>query len=438
MATTYITILGILYLLTFILFIIIEILYISKHRSIRAISYLRLMYSLIYGLVPALVYFNNSVYNLDFSDLGIEYLYILYVLAIAGYISINLGYILRISKTCTIHKRVEIKNLYTSGVLLMIVGFVSLLLWTKAFGSPFGIIKYASEIRSGDTPVDNPFTFMKHTSTLLMFASYIFFIFLDDKRYNRLITVIFLLFSVFWSVIYLIANDGRMSFILYFTIFVLYRIILSSSKGSLGRSFLKLAAVALVTFVLMATADYYLNYIKYGSAGDISSDENLTSMVTSELGYTMLSGQTSLQALTEGLSGSNILMDMEAGIFAWIPSSFKPDNLVPLFNYNTMLSGYNNGTLPTDFLSMCIYDLGIFGVFIMSFLLGAIFHRIDSIYESNRDVKYYTILHILSSVWLSLRVVAYADMENIMISMLFILIGSLTVKIMSRIKICNY
>lgn len=442
MANVIVVIIGLLYLLLFFIYTTLEIVIIKKKKKLYTISFVRLLYALIYGLVPSLALLTGysdhvHLYYIDYSQDGVLTLFIWLVFSIIGYGCMNLGYIIKFFPNRKIEETdvKQVNNLYIAGIISLIIGFLSLLLWTKVFGSPFGILPYASEIRSGDTKIYNPFTFFKHPSALLMFSSYIFFVILGDKKYKKnfkgIITWILFIFSVFWACIYNIANDGRLTLILFFAVFFLYKAIGQKKRIPLTK-FIIIGALA---FILMSVSNVFLDYIKFGSFRATPIQFDPINMLLHELGYTLRSQQVAFNALANHAAGTRIVGDLMNGLFAWFPSMLKPFDYMSLFKYNTLLSGYTTGTLPTDFLSMCIYDLGIVGIVILPLALGVIVKKIDKYFDTRRNQNYFLILQILVSAWFSLKIIAYADFENVMRSSFFIIIGQLIVISFSSIRI---
>lgn len=442
MANVIVEIIGLLYLILFFIYTTLEIVIIKKKKKLYTISFVRLLYAFIYGLVPSLALLTGysdhvHLYYIDYSQDGVLTLFFWLMFSIIGYGCMNLGYIINFLPNRKIKKAdvKQVNNLYIAAVVTLLIGFISLLLWTKVFGSPFGILPYASEIRSGDTKIYNPFTFFKHPSALLMFSSYIFFVILEDEKYKkfltRIITWILFIFSVFWASVYNIANDGRLTLILYFAVFFLYKAIGQKKRIPITK-FIIIGAIA---FILMSISNVLIDYIKFGTFGATPIQFDLINMILHELGYTLRSQQVAFFALANHDAGTRIVGDLMNGLFAWLPTMLKPFEYMSLFKYNTLLSGYTTGTLPTDFLSMCIYDLGIVGIVIFPLALGFIVKKIDKYFDTRRNQNYFLILQILVSAWFALKIIAYADFENIMRSSFFIIIGQLIVKSFNLIRL---
>lgn len=430
-----------LYFISGTIYLVTEIYGILKYKRIRTIAYFRILYAVIYGFLPGIYYIHfyltgESAYSISYSVSGVSKLYLLYVLSIIVYLFLNLGYKTSLNSI----PGVVIKNrkkfnitwdrLFLASNIIFVLGFLSFFLWTKAYGSLFGVIDYASALRSGVVLLDNSFSFMKRTSTLMIFSSYMYFaLFLNMKRgisAKKIIVFVLMLISSFWSVIYLLSNDGRMSFIYFFLIFILY-FIFRNHNSNFSKKFIKVSVFLLIAFIGMAFSDWIMFFLRHGELSTSGISFNLFSIIREELGYTILSGQTSLFALENGQAGFRILTDLLSGILAFFPSRFRPDSVDTLFSYNTELLGVTNGTVPTDLIAMCIYDLGIIGVIIIPFVLGWIIKKIEKVLTLNRGNAYYDMLYVIISLYLA-RFIAYADPANYVHAIIFIIVGHIIVR----------
>lgn len=236
--------------------------------------------------------------------------------------------------------------------------------------------------------------------------------------------------------IYLLSNDGRMSFIYFFLIFILYAVFNKQSKSeniNIRNTSIKISIWLIIAFIAMALSDWIMYFFRNGESRTAEVSFNIFEMIREELGYTILSGQVSLTALVNGDAGDRILVDALSTLFAFLPSRFRPDGIVTLFSYNTELVGNTTGTVPTDLLSMCIYNLGIVGVCLIPIFLGWIIRKIENVITTNRGNVYYDMLYIIVSLYLA-RFLAYADPANYVHAILFIIIGHVTVIVISATK----
>ncbi|MFZ2540124.1 MAG: hypothetical protein WAX04_14690, partial [Oscillospiraceae bacterium] len=353
----------VIYTFLAIIYIAREVLFIRKVKEIRIISYVRLMYSFVYGIIPAVSHYKYytvgiQVEFVNYSPNGIRQLFLLLMFSIIGYISLSFGYSIR-SENKQDEKKLTINKIIMPGVICLILGLVSIFLWTHVYGSPFNIIQYADYIRSGYTPIYNPFAFMKHLCQLVMFASYLFYIKLLDRENTRYKIIVFVLFvvSVFWSIFYLVANDGRMMAVIYFVIFIMFklRVDIISEKSDVKKVIFKYIGLAVITLVAIPFSDVILDYFMYGEFGEFDNN-SMFEIISKEFGFTIISGQTSLSVMGSGLYHLRILEDLWAGTMAWVPSRFTQNIITSLWEFNTSFWPTSTGEIPTDFISATIYD----------------------------------------------------------------------------------
>lgn len=445
MGQTAILLLSLLYFVNTSVYILIEYFMIKRRKGISVIFFVRILYILIYGFIPALVHYNyyltgETVSKISYSANGTGQLYFLYILSIIGYAALNIGYALSNkgknspantpggnpdNKTDDI----SIHKLMTAGIITFAIGFLSYYLWSKAYGFPFGIFKYANLLRMGFVPADNPFSFMKYFSTATMFSSFLFFAILHKKDINKIIVFILFALSGFWSVVYLLANDGRMSFIYFFLVFILYRIFWQNTAKQ-KKAFLKIMIWMAVAFVAMALSDWIMFFLRNGEqlkTGGMPTD--VFRLLREELGFTIQSGQTALTALADGLAGNRFPMDILSGLLAFLPSSFRPESIISTSQYNSAFIGMDPsvGETPTDLISMCVYDLGIIGVFILPAVFGWLCRMADNYFAYRRGNNYYDLLFVIISLYLA-RFITYADPSNFVHNTFFLLIGIVVVR----------
>ena len=242
-------------------------------------------------------YLTGSVTSrIDYSQYGMYKNTILIILSIVGYLSLSFGYLLKLDVRNSTACRRRLRGLPLAAMICLVIGFVSILVWTHVYGSPFNMIPDADSIRSRRSRVYNPFAFMKHTSALVIFASYLYYIILKEHyTRNRFLTFLLLCFSVFWSAFYIVVNDGRMLAAIYFAIFIManYRIALVEGKTEIRKTLIRYILLAIICLVAISASESILRYIQYGTWREIGST-NVFEILRQEFGYTIVSGQTAL------------------------------------------------------------------------------------------------------------------------------------------------
>src|SRR5690606_25281194 len=355
MGTASVFFLGMLYLITGVIYIFIEVSRIRKYKRTSMMLFIRLMYILIYSIVPTATYFDYYFngylpYNIYLNSSGLQQGYLLFILSVIGYFFLNLGYKVNTYKknlmsTTDITNKTNPRNLTLSGIIIFIIGFIGLYLWTKPYGSLFGIIPYASDIRAGREILDNPFSFMKELAPLLMYSSYIFIaVNIDKKKKMSLLQLTLILLSVFWTIVYMISNDGRMTFVAFFLIIILGIMRRNELKSQqfIKKNWMKLLIISSVGFYLMSISDQIMDFIRgedTAATSNVVLEKKEGNIISNELGYTIKSGQVALTAYQNGESGNRIFIDMINGLTAWIPARFVPSDLqfMNLYEFNTLL-----------------------------------------------------------------------------------------------------
>lgn len=450
MGQTPVMVLSILYLINTIVYILIEVRSVRRKKGVSVLFFVRTVYILIYGIVPVIVHAHfytagETVTTISYTPKGIEQLYYLYVLSVIGYIALNAGYALSRMKgkngAAQAEERQErpmsagsVRTLMIAATITLAVGFACFYLWSRAYGFPFGIMKYANLLRSGNVPVPNPWTFLKYFSTAMLFSSFLFFTILlqKDVKVNRGAVFVLFVFSGFWSVVYLLANDGRMSFVYFFLVFVLYQIIYKRNQKK--SVFLKIIIWLGVAFVAMALADWIMVFLRNGQGAQTGAFSlDAAGMLRNELDFTILSGQTALSALEKGLAGGRFFTDVISGFLAFLPSSFRPEGISTLSAYNSAFIRAGYGETPTDFISMCVYDMGIAGVFVLSAVFGWLLRRVENYFAEKRGNGYYDMLFIIASLYLA-RFVCYADPANFVHATFFLAIGLAVVGLLNLFR----
>ena len=101
----------------------------------------------------------------------------------------------------------------------LLVGAVSLFLWSKAYGSIGALILQANRVRSGMGSVKNNLAFFKHPATVLLVVAYMFFEMTmqsEKKSIKKLVNLIGFIISAYLSYLFLMADDGRLTMLLFF------------------------------------------------------------------------------------------------------------------------------------------------------------------------------------------------------------------------------
>lgn len=450
MGQEFLLLLGLVCYLFGIIIFTTEILYIKKKGKILLVSYVRLFYSVIYGFAPGAIYtfvyengaINFSLSYIDFTDKGIDQLWLGFLLSVVALFFFNLGHLgfSRKEKMATIinkpQNEITDKSLFISAIILSIIGFVSLMLWTKVYGGPIAILPYANDLRAGrDIGIYNPFSFFMKLCLFSLFSSYLFFILYLSKK--RGIVLLFFIFSASTTFLYLLANSGRMMFVIFF---VMLLFIYEEHKGQQRdkRNYKKYAVLAIVALVIISASEPIMGIIQNSTitTAEVKINVNFIEILRNEFFFPSSSIQVALGAHESGTVGFRLLTDIISGLFAWLPSRFRPESIVQLEVVNTILKSGTTayGGLPADLISLSIYDLGYIGVAIIPFIFGLIINKMQLSFNKKPKSNYNSMMYLLTAFYM-LKAVPYADPANIMSNIFYVVMGNFLVKTIAKIKI---
>ncbi len=454
------TLLFFLYCFATAVFLLLEAMFILRDKRIMMIDFCRIIFLIIEGVVPAFFHgyyvYKGTAYDakLDYSDYSITLYYYIFVFFIIGYAFINLGYRIFEKKgnklsenfkentyqhdpeTALIHANAYSKLRITTLVCLLI-GAVSLVLWTDAFGGIWEFILRAGEIRSGRADIVNPLAFFKHPAGVILIASYAAFVLLlKGSAVTKLYDFVVWVASFSVSILYLLAGDGRMVMGMYLIthFFVIVYVNLVKNKKMSLKSFMLLAVFMVTGIVFMVNMDTFTRYLKYGN--DIvvtTSDGSTMDEIIKELMFVIRGMHVALKTrLTSGLEYL-IADDVVMGIFAWLPSSITPDGVVDIWDVNTELLGEVSGQYPFGLLAQGYYDLGIIGVVIIAFVYGGLVRKIDDYFNKKSNNNPFAVVMFVSLIFTFIRLVAYGSLYNVVLSSFKIVVFAVVYLVFSAI-----
>lgn len=362
-----------------------EIRNILKNKSLTISSLVGIMFVFTYGILPLAVmlmhissgFSISTIYYLyDYSDDGLSQTFVWQTLGILAYIIIR--YSTRKVNRVTSQNvaRYDCSILQIATCFSLVIGVISIYLWSKAFGGILDLIKVASVVRSGLSHVDNRLAFFKHSARLVIITSFSSLL-LVKKRHKTVFNMIMFLISFVFSILFLLANDGRMSFAMFFIIVIFISLDIFSEKEFTRKKLVLLCVMACMAMIFMLKLDSLTYYIKHGTFEPSSKNSFLESTVN-EFAYIMISGQKAVNhASTLQLL---IIDDILNGIQAWLPTSLKIFDVRNVWDYNTELTTKNFfGQFPCDFISTSLYDLSYAGPVAFGFAWGFIIKKIEKL-----------------------------------------------------------
>lgn len=396
-------IVSMLSFLTFIITVFLEFIYVIKVNRIEIISYVRLFFSFVNFLLPSFVgyliysksYFNDFIYDITDASLSI-----IYIIAIISYILLSLGYHNRLVHNMCASKCnyvLDQSRLLKYVYIIFGIGFISLIIWTSAYGSIGNFAANAAIIRSGYGDVYNKYAFFKQFAKYLNLSfviSGMFFLYKaisDNKGIMSYCSALLItIFSGIGSVLFLLCSDARGPFAGCLLVIAMgsYSFYCNKKKVSASKQLFIIGSIVICIFLLASSLSELANVLRYDSGFD-SKRYTFMDRILNEFIFVTLAQNKVLNVLFSNSFEYKFFDEILGAALSWIPSRFKPfEEPMTLWQYNTILiKGYDGkGTLPTDIISSSIYYFNIIGPLIVLPLFGCVIRLIENKISSIPDV----------------------------------------------------
>lgn len=412
-----------------ILIVIYSLLHLRINRwKFSVITIINLFYSIIYGFAPASMC-SYAYGHMDLNYCGIDFtnetsISLFFISSIVVFLFINIGYNVKF-KVKLVEDNLSTSKIRVSAVVLLLIGLMSLYLWTKAYGGPIGILPYANALRAGyDVGIYNPWSFMMKLCPFMQFAAYLFFSYYLTRRKKT--DLLLFIISAVGSFLYILANSSRMHFALFFLILAL---IYQGHRKMSWKSIMLFGGLAVISVYIMHIAESIMNVLQSDADFDNESAFSIAEILREEFFFPLASFQTYLKASIP----IRIFEDIANAIFAWLPTSFKPASLERLEVTNTIIASgsMDHGGLPTDLVTTCLYELSVLGLIILPLLFGMLAKLFENKIHPLVSSDFYKVIYYLGCFYF-LKAVGYGDPANVMSNIFFLVWGYIFVKVFSK------
>lgn len=375
-----------------------EVNYVSNASEIQLFSFTKILYSFVYGFLPAIILYRectnqNVLVNLDTSLSGLSSFALILLMSIVGYCALSVGYSTQFPITVGFKKKFNEEKIHLIAdrkasivmvLLLIVIGWLSLYLWTKVYGSIWAFIENAALIRSG-YGLKNDLAFFKEFSRVIIFGLYgSFILFLTEK--NKFVRPFYLLLSIvagFGCYVFVMASDSRTNIAAIVIGLALIKIDFNvKEKGkSMQKQLFVLGVVMVLGFFLISISEPVMNAIRNNDEYSYSGFD-IFSSVEKEFRYIPQTQQTVLNHQLDHDFHYKLIDDVYLALLSWFPSRFRPSNKPEtLWAYNTsfQIESAQSGIWPTDMLSAGIYHIGIVGIFLLPFVYGCLLRVLENL-----------------------------------------------------------
>ena len=351
-----------------------------KTHSLKISNLFFIMYSITYGV--QLAYF---LYSYEYNKATIPYiknnlgvLFLWHLLAIIGY------FILKFFSSQV--KKKQKRNIYTSkdvnalqfsAVVSLIIGIICLHLWSSAYGGIFPLILIGDAVRAGYGNVNSIMTIFMRPASILMFTTLLFITLLRCKKSGRVFNYLCVFISFTYSLLYLLAADGRFTTAMYFLLVFFASFNVFEINQFTKKKLVRVFVVSICALLFIFSLDTITDSLRDKDANDLS-DHNF---ILSEFDYIYQTGVHIINKVMD-YNGSWLLFhDILGGVFAWFPIRYKPESIIGIWDYNTkdIAGEFATGQIPTDFVSTSLYDASFLGIIIFGVFWGLMLKRMESV-----------------------------------------------------------
>lgn len=374
---------------------------IKREEKISIISFFEIYYMLFYIFVPTivLVFFESIELKIPFFSYSRKYFYCALIFSIIFYIAFSCSLKIKLKKRRCYEEKQLINtnsvNFLIANIIITFIGMISIYLWTKAYGKPWDIIKYASRIRSGHVVIYNKFTFLKPFCYFSIAGFYNNIIF-KNKKYSIINKFLFTI-NILCSALFVLANDSR-SFILSIVLcLIMYKL---NKKLKIN---IKLVSKFILIFICLIFFFGKIDTFTYrirNKEWKKNDNSKIINIITDNFAFTY-TNVINIQYLIDigEYNKSSEIDDIKMICMAWIPTRYKSENTSNLFEKNTSYYEAFSGTVPTDIITASIYKFNYFGLVFMPIFISLLLKKLeDSLSREKSDYSFMIYNIVASSV----------------------------------------
>lgn len=445
MSNTNFIVLIILYTIFFIVTFFLLVKKVLKTKSIELSDFFKLFYIFFYGLVPicALIAIREgkeSTIKCYFIENKADYIkYILYFLTVTFYVLYNIAFKLLEKKKIkfNLNKIKPInensKEFYVANFVLLIVGWISLLIYTYDYGGIFATFKYAEDIRNNACLIVNRFTYFQPFTMILAFLPFNYLVLLskikDKNKKYKIITSLLSTFSIFGCVLVLIIIDSRSRMLMTILIIVYYfykNKILNFNK----KNFIKFAIIILLFVVLLVNSENISGILH--NQERTKQQTKINEFAAQEFGYTYLNGINVLDRKVKGTNGNirffHNILSISVSLF---PRSIQRKIVTNMPVYNTKFYHRSRGTVPSDLITSSVYSLGYVGPFVFPFWLALLTYCLNLVIKNGKNNNYYRMLEAYFGFHVCMALISNYDISAIIFSCFEFILWIIVVRLLS-------
>ena len=289
--------------------------------------------------------------------------YAIYALTVIFYLLYNIAfnYLEKKKWTFKLNKIKPIdensKSFYVANLILLLIGWFSLFMYTIAYGGIFETFKYAEEIRNNICTISNNFTYFQPFTMLLLFLPLNYLVLFRNIKEKglkyKIVTTILFFASIVGCILVLLIIDSRSRMLMTILIIIYYYFknkILDFNKKSIA----KLVVIMFLFLLILVNSENISGLLHNQERTEQKSQIN--EFIAQEFGYTYLNGVNVIYRKVNGINGNVRIFDNILGItISLLPRSIQRKMVVSMPAYNTAFFHKSIGTVPSDLITSSIY-----------------------------------------------------------------------------------
>lgn len=322
-----------------------------------------------------------------------------------------------------IKNRTNIKTVNITNKTLRITAYISLVLsivlyylYARAYGGFNGLLKESLNIRIGNSSIYNPLSFLQKFGELSVFATYLLWAILINKKQKKLKSdfLIFLIGFAF-SIYVLYSFLGRVGFLMFIgTLFI------SFGFSRIKKINLKVISLAALLFIVLIISVNFL-------LRNPNSSASIVKVISNELAF-IISSFSAQKEANHILFFKDILLGFTALLPTRLVSKFI--EYTRAANWNTLyVFGSFKGTdsvwgeAPLDFITFGYTQFSFAGVIIWTLIYGFFLKYIDVKIKKINNFGLLNVCFAYALLNLSLLSVIYGDIYHILSRNFYIIVG---------------
>jgi len=324
--------------------------------------------------------------------------------------------------------------------LLLVASIAVYYLYSLAYGGFVGLAAVSNALRAGWAEISNPWSFLKRFGGLTIVASYLFLVAIRANHVggHRYTSRLGFILSFIFSLYVLLTWQGRLTLAFYILSLILADSAFRQRRIRTSTLFVLGALISSMLFAGDSLLYIFRQAIGESGRSSIFAEkpglESVQDFVLGELSFPIVSINTALTSIYNGVTDMRFFVDIYLGLLGLIPQRWLTNTIETASTINgRLIDSSLAGTIPTDLISFGVYSLGAYGPPVVSFILG-LSARITQRYITEiRPSGLGVVLFFAYGLTIA-RSIAYADPTQILEGSFYLLLGTAITLLVLKVR----